>query len=354
VIHKELEDIFYGSSIIVDASHGPVHPPVCVVIPNRNGRQHLAYCLPSFAQTTYPVYKTLLIDDCSTDDSIKFVNERFPSVYILQNRRSKGFAGVANTGIRWAIAQGFRYVALCNNDIRVLSGWLEPVLDCFEHQKDIAAIGYVEITRNQEEPLVEPSHVQFTDVGIKLPLHACVFDARVIESIGLFDEQYIMYGEETDLFARLNRARYRLLQTNIPVWHYSGGFTQQARFRIAWLSYRNGIRYAVKNESPAKVIRQMAALMYYGTISAPKHVSENWLLKVVAPGLVPSPSEHELAQIDVKLQRLRPSGPVVNFLIWAGAVLWNFLFLPKTLVARHRDTKRVKSCLAANSSEILK
>lgn len=329
-------------------------PPICIVIPSRNGRQHLAYCLLSLSQTTYPLYKIVLVDDGSTDGSIEFVSEQFPSVHVIRNYPSKGFAGAANAGIRWAIAEGFRYIAISNNDIKVLPRWLEPILEFFDHRRDVATIGFKEITRNQQEPLIAPSNVEFADVGLKLPLHVSVFDARVFDSVGLFDEQYIMYGEETDLYTRLIRAGYRLLQTNMPVWHYGSGFSEQARFRVAWLSYRNGIRFAVKNESLAKVIRQAAALLYYGTIPVLQHASENRLLKTVAPELVLSPSESELAQIDVKLKRFRPSHPLLNMLIWAGAVLWNFLFLPQTLMARRRDSTRIESCLAAKRLKTLK
>jgi GT2 family glycosyltransferase len=284
--------------------------------------------------------------DGSTDGSSTFLRERYPAVHLIHTAHNRGFAVAANLGLRWAMAQGFRYIALSNNDIKVLPGWLEPVLNLFERQEDAAAIGYLEITRNQNLPLMAPAQVRLTEVGQKLPLHLAVFDVQALDAVGLFDEAYVMYGEDLDLFRRMTRMGYRLFQSNIPVWHYGSASAGQARLRIAWLSYRNGIRYAIKNELPARIFRQTAALLYYAAIPVLRHASESRLFRAVAPTLVLAPSEQDRAQLEVKLQRLRPGHPAVNLLIWAAAVLWNLLFLPQTLLARRRDSQRIQRCLA--------
>lgn len=323
--------------------------PVCVVIPNRNGREHLAYSLPSLARTTYPSYQVVMVDNCSTDNSCDYVAQNFPWVNIIRNPVDRGFAGGANVGIRWALAQGTQYIALFSNDIKVVPGWLEPVLEILTANKDVAVVGYTEVVRGSEAQIMMPPEVRFFDSSGRLPGPLYVCRSDIFHMAGLFDEVYFMYGEESDFFARVQRAGYRIVQTNIPVWHYGGGFTQQARFKVAWLSYRNGIRYAVKNESVLGILRQAVGLLYYGAIPTLRPASENWLARALQRQSVAPLSEIDLVQFRIKMQRLRPAHPIVNACMWMAAVGWNVLFVAPTLAARHRDNSRVQRALFRTS-----
>ena len=313
-------------------------------MPNRNGCKHLSYSLSSFARTIYPAYKVLIVDDASTDDSYNYVCTNFPQVNIIRNPDNKGFAGSSNVGIRWALSHDFPYIAICNNDIKVLPNWLEPIIEHFKrHQNEVGVIGYLELTRNQEETFKMPEKIKFQNIGFELPLHLCVFNTNVFKTIGLFDEKYFMYGEDSDLFTRMIKVGYQLLQSNIPVWHYGSGFIKQASFRVAWFAYRNGIRYAIKNCTVQKVIRQVVSLLYYGVTLALKHPSKNSFSRILFGKFIPSVSRIDILQLPIKMQRLRPSNSIVNFFIWTAAVLWNILFLPNTLKQRYRDIKFIKN-----------
>ena len=71
-------------------------PRVAVVILNWNGKKYLEKFLPSVIASTYPNLEIILGDNASTDQSVMFVEENFPSIRIIKNDRNLGFAGGYN------------------------------------------------------------------------------------------------------------------------------------------------------------------------------------------------------------------------------------------------------------------
>jgi GT2 family glycosyltransferase len=97
-------------------------PSVSLVILNYNGRQWIDGCLAGVAsQRDAPQYETLLVDNGSRDDSVKFVRTRYPEVRVVENGRNLGFAGGNNAGARHASGE---WLAFLNNDTTLDPRWL--------------------------------------------------------------------------------------------------------------------------------------------------------------------------------------------------------------------------------------
>ncbi|MFH1477934.1 MAG: glycosyltransferase family 2 protein [Verrucomicrobiota bacterium] len=286
---------------------------VFVIIPNKNGIKHLSYSLPSLEQSTYLNYQVLLIDDCSTDDSIEFVGTHCPGVKVLTNNGKKGFAGAVNTGIIYALNQGADYIAIANSDIKVLPGWIELVIGLFHKHPDAGLVGLTEIIRDGKEPFLEPQKVEYREVTNPC---GCLYVCRseVFKHIGLFDEEYFMYGEDTDFFCRLARAGYSILETNMPVWHYGEGASENRKFFITWLAYRNTIRFAIKNKSLVGVFKILLSLLNQGCNIF------RW-------------------RTDAHFKRIRRYNVVINFMLIIASCSWNLFYLPKTLWLRFHANK---------------
>ena len=113
-------------------------PQVTVIIVNWNGRQHLADCLPSLLATRYPNFRIMVLDNGSTDGSLAWLQETFPSVESVALGRNLGFAAANNAGIRIALAASMDYVVLLNNDTRVELDWLDELISVSETDPSIA------------------------------------------------------------------------------------------------------------------------------------------------------------------------------------------------------------------------
>jgi GT2 family glycosyltransferase len=100
---------------------------VSIIIPNYNGKHLLekylkyAYIAADNAKVDYEI---IIVDDASTDDSVSFLKEHYPSVVLLQNTKNRGFSYSCNQGLKCA---RFELILLLNSDVK-----LSP--DYFEHQ----------------------------------------------------------------------------------------------------------------------------------------------------------------------------------------------------------------------------
>ena len=289
-------------------------PSVYVIIPNKNGKLHLSYSLPSLFNTKYDNYHVVLVDDASTDDTLSYVARDYQNVTILKNSGKKGFAGTVNTGIRYALSSGAAYIAVFNSDIKVLPEWLNMVLPIFAQEQNVGLVGFTEITKEREELFYD-----FTDNGPTVSynnvrrLAGCLYlsSDAAFNKIGLFDEDYFMYGEDNDFFFRLNTAGFRLLETNVPVWHYGEGSSQNNKLLPTWLAYRNALRFSIKNESIFGVLRMILSLINQGC---------NPFLK--------RPPNHPV------FRRMRRYNPVFNIFLILGSCVWNMRHLVSTLKSR--------------------
>lgn len=115
-------------------SESIICPLVSVVMPNYNGKRFLAETVKSVQNQTYKNFELIVVDDCSTDDSIEIIREfagQDDRIILIENSENHGVSYVRNLGIQKAVGE---YIALLDND----DLW-EP--DKLERQIEIARSG---------------------------------------------------------------------------------------------------------------------------------------------------------------------------------------------------------------------
>lgn len=112
-------------------------PLISIIIVNYNGCKFLQACLQSIIVQDYINKEIIVVDNGSTDNSVEFIEEYFPTVILLKNKFNRGFAGGNNDGI--TICKG-EFVAFLNNDTKVKSDWLSK-LYCAISNKGVTAVG---------------------------------------------------------------------------------------------------------------------------------------------------------------------------------------------------------------------
>jgi GT2 family glycosyltransferase len=239
-------------------------PLVYVITLNWNRRDDTLAFLASFSQLTYPHCRILVVDNGSTDDSVPAITAQFPDVEQIVNGRNPGFAAGANVGIRHALAQGADFVFVANNDTLIAP----DALDLLVHAALASEVGLaapkiyyasdprriwsagawrdpvtLEVTgcrRGQYERVVTfPKAFSFRE-GEEEPFEvdfvtACgmLIRRRCFEVVGLFDERFFMYYEDSDYCLRVRSAGYRVLVVpRARMWHKvaisSGGIDSPA------------------------------------------------------------------------------------------------------------------------------
>jgi GT2 family glycosyltransferase len=191
-------------------------PAVSLIVLNWNGRQHLAYCLPSLLATDYPRCELIVVDNASTDGSPEFVRENFPNVRVIVNERNLGFSAGMNVGLR--AAEG-KILVMLNNDLEVYPSWLRALVDAMAEDETVGIAGckvyfpdgktlqhaggivrypqaipdhygYQEKDRGQYDEIREVDYV----IGAALAVRR-----EVLEQVGYLDEGYFLYFDDTDL-----------------------------------------------------------------------------------------------------------------------------------------------------------
>jgi len=315
-------------------------PLVYIVIVTWNSIRQLEYCLPTVTGTTYSNYRILVVDNHSGDGSIDYVRKNFPQIEVIENRKNRGYAGGNNDGIRYALASGARFIAIINPDVKVDHRWLSVAVKTAQADRSVGILGFNVIgehsyTVDKDEqfetakakyngPIVSEVSSNTVLCGMALFCRSSMFEA-----IGLFDEVYFCYAEESDLESRAKRAGYKMVRTNVPVWHEGEGSSKRIPFKKSYLAMRNTIRYTLKNCSPAG----MAAMSKY-------------MLRISCSRTKPDMSLFHH-------RRLRPSENICfNLAFLCAAIIWNILNLPETMISRAAADRKISGAKGAGGGAL--
>jgi GT2 family glycosyltransferase len=198
-----------------------VHQRVYVLVLNWNNWKDTNECLASLRRLDYDHWNVLVLDNGSTDGSVHRIRERFPDVEILELGENLGYARGNNAGIRVALERGARYVWLLNNDTTADPKALAALVERAEVDSSVGAVGSVLFFMDR------PNQVQIWGGGrVNFCLgRSLIFEEPVSEkklhylsgasllirrgallSVGLLDEGFFMYWEDTDYCFRLRKA----------------------------------------------------------------------------------------------------------------------------------------------------
>ncbi len=141
-IKEKYGEIISTNASIVNISHFEDNAPlVSIIILNRNGINHLKRLFKDFKERIqYPFYEVIVVDNASTDDSIKFLEQvlKILPLTIIKNAENKSFSQANNEAVD--IAKG-EYILLLNNDVEPLYGWLNEMMQTALKSDDIGAVG---------------------------------------------------------------------------------------------------------------------------------------------------------------------------------------------------------------------
>ena len=116
-------------------------PLVAVTILNHNGFEHTYECLRSLDQSTYKPLSVIVVDNASTDDSVKKLRNILSAGELIELRVNGGYSHGNNIGIERAFRHGAQYVFTINNDIVIDRYCLEELLKAISNDETIGIIG---------------------------------------------------------------------------------------------------------------------------------------------------------------------------------------------------------------------
>nr|WP_315202442.1 glycosyltransferase family 2 protein [uncultured Flavobacterium sp.] len=269
---------------------------IAVVILNWNGVKLLEQFLPSVVQFS-PEANVYVADNASTDESIAFVRNNFPSVKIVQNKINQGFAGGYNDALQYIDAEIY---ALVNSDIEVTQNWLKPILETFETESKTVIIqpkildfkrkdyfeyagaggGFIDkfgypFCRGRIFDTLEKDNGQYNDkTEIFWASGACFFiRSQVYKELKGFDEDFFAHQEEIDLCWRAINKGYAIKYNSESIVYHVGGATlEKSNSKKTYLNFRNSLLMLTKNLPQKNLFQVLFVRMLLDGVAGVKFV----------------------------------------------------------------------------------
>lgn len=214
-------------------------PLVYIILVNWNGLKDTLECLHSIKKVVYKKYKIVVIDNGSASDQLRTLKIRYPEIHTIRNNSNLGYCKANNQGIKYAINNYAKYILLLNNDTVVKKDFLNILVNYADknsfkgvltpkilyYKKNVVWAMGGSVSKFTSIPkMIGQGNLSELYKNIIEPDYAsgCAFfvNTEVLKRVGLLDEEYFAYYEDTDLSFRIKRNGYkiRVIPDSI-IWH---------------------------------------------------------------------------------------------------------------------------------------
>jgi GT2 family glycosyltransferase len=237
---------------------------VSVIVVNWNRCALLRACLNSLLSQSHPPEEIIVVDNGSSDDSVKMLQSEFPCVAVIRNFENRGFCAANNQGI--GIAKG-ELIALLNNDAEAGNTWVAELARVFEGKPDVGMAASKILIHSNPSRIDKAGHLIWPDGqnrgrGTGAPDDgrydseeevlwpdgcAAMYRKSMLEEIGGFDEDFFAYADDAELGLRARIAGWRCIYNpRAVVRHHRGSTLGVASIGRLKLIERNRVLLAVK------------------------------------------------------------------------------------------------------------
>ena len=263
-------------------------PLISVIVVNFNGRKWLPGCLSSLKHQTYSNYEIIFVDNNSSDNSVEYISHNFPDIKLVTNSQNLGFASGNNIGAKHSKGE---YLVLLNNDTQVPKNYLSKFYEAFTAIPNLA-IAQSKIILMEDHKLLDSCGSFWTIstnqyyIGNKksslLPIYQTpqpVFSVKgasvmikkdVVNKIGLLDDDFWCYYEETDFCHRAWIAGYECWYwPKTYVYHAMGGTSLTfPNSHIQFHNLKNKLLSLLKNFEVLTIFYELPIFLFLNLILA--------------------------------------------------------------------------------------
>ncbi len=241
-----------------------------VVIVNYNVKHFIEQCLFSVLKASENIAcEIFVVDNNSVDGSVTLIKDKFPQINLIVNKTNTGFSVANNQAIK--LAKG-EYVLLLNPDTVVQEDTFTKIIAFMNAHPEAGGLG-VKMLDGQgnfapesKRGLPTPSVAFYKMFGLSrffpkskkfgkyhlsyLPENQIneidvisgafmLMRKSVLDTIGLLDETFFMYGEDIDLSYRIKKAGYKNYYfPETQIIHYKGESTKRSSLNYVIIFYK--------------------------------------------------------------------------------------------------------------------
>lgn len=275
-----------------------------------NAEKYLLLCLKSLAQQTWQEFSLLIIDNGSSDGTVKYIKENYPQIKLIEHQQNVGFAKAHNQGIAWTDSN---YLMLLNQDVILEKDYLEKAIKYLDKHPEVSALtGKVlvwDFQNNQKTKVIdslglklykshrivdfhqgEKDQGQFAGVQEVFGVSGTVpiYCRSALEQVKIdfkgsfthpeyFDEDFFSYKEDVDLAFRLRLAELKSFYLSSCLAYHdrtvrgvpdtsSQAIKKSRKDRdkvVKIYSYKNHLLLLIKNEFIVNLLRYFFPISWY-------------------------------------------------------------------------------------------
>jgi GT2 family glycosyltransferase len=275
---------------------------VSIIIVNWNTKDLLLSCIRSLKNRTRNLdYEIIVVDNASADGSQEAMKLNFPDVTLIQNKENLGFGKANNIGIQ---ASSGRYLCLVNSDVEIKEGCIDHLINFMEQHPEAGMAGpkiyypdgRIQISCKQFPSLwnyfceamgihnIFPNFKIFSAVEMNYFNHNelrrvdvlmgafWAIRREALEDVGLLDERFFFYSEDTDWCRRFRKNGWEIFfYPESEIIHYHGGSSSGPSSKYLIQLRRAKLQYWMKHHSRLKsncariilILQQVRRILLY-------------------------------------------------------------------------------------------
>jgi GT2 family glycosyltransferase len=244
---------------------------VAIILLNWNSYEHTANCIASLQKVTPANFDVIVVDNGSKDGSGLALQQKFTQIKYIQAPTNLGFAGGNNKGFEYAIAYGYQYALMLNNDTFVEPNFLALLVSYLDSHPTVGAIQPKIFFNNNRQKIwnggsyflswlgwtysknymrsAGPAQNKFAEVDW---ITGCALLVRtsIVQKIGALNDNFFIYYEDVDFSFRIRQAGYKLMFHPQSVIYHIAGMANKAKVKgkegyanpyVHYLNFRNHI-----------------------------------------------------------------------------------------------------------------
>jgi GT2 family glycosyltransferase len=258
-----------------------------IIIVNWNTKEYLLPCVKSIFEKGEGISReVIVVDNGSQDGSASEAKKTFPSIRLIENDQNLGFAKAANQGLQKASGT---YALLLNPDTQLKDGEIECLISFMDSHPDVGVAGAQLLNSNGSR---QNSIAKFPSLTTELlnksllrrlfpkkfpgkekdypePIEvdsvigACMMVRReATEQVGLLDEDYYLFLEETDWCYRMKKAGWKIYHVSqAEIYHFQGKSAERDKKKAKIEYYRSRYHFFKKNRGSLQWFLLFSGLM---------------------------------------------------------------------------------------------
>tara|TARA_B100001123_G_scaffold425982_1_gene539571 strand:+ start:1000 stop:2043 length:1044 start_codon:yes stop_codon:yes gene_type:complete len=325
---------------------------VSIIIPHWNGIDILSECIDSLNNTEYSNFEIIVVDNNSSDESVKWLKANHPKIKIIENDKNYGYAGGCNRGINNSKGD---YIVFLNNDTIHKKDWLSNLVTFMNKHPDCAAVqpkilnyyerdkfdyaggagGHMDIlcypfARGRLFLEQEIDNNQYDDDAPCFWASGTAIMVRkeFFLEVEKFDENFFAHMEEIDLCWRLQLKGHNIyVNPKSVIYHKNAVSLPMTSIKKFMLNHRNSLMMLLSNYKvlttlylfPIRYMLELVAILYALTKLDFRHMfgviqAHLWILFHI----------HIIFYKRIKINRLRTIGDYeIMKSMYKGSIIWD-------------------------------